>query len=370
MRLASYNVENLFDRAKIMNQESWADGRDVLKQFSELNALLGEEAYTDPMKQRMAQLLKELGLEKSDESKYVLLRRNRGALLKRPKGGGIEIVADGRADWAGSLELVVEPITEEAMRNTARAMHGVGADVLAVVEAESRPALKTFNDTIIPAVGGVPFRHAMLIDGNDSRGIDVGLLTRDNFPIGKIRSHVDDLLPGGQPVFSRDCPEFEVQLPSGERLLVLVNHFKSKGYGAKNASDERRRAQAARVKAIYESLYASGEKLVAVVGDFNDTPDSKPLEPLICQTNLKDAFKHPSFKDGGYPGTFGYCNSSNKIDFLLLSPDLFDRVSGGSVFRMAMWPGSRPRRWDTLLELEREADAGSDHAAVWVDLNI
>ena len=38
MRIASYNVENLFDRAKAMNLESWAEGRPILDRFAELNA--------------------------------------------------------------------------------------------------------------------------------------------------------------------------------------------------------------------------------------------------------------------------------------------------------------------------------------------
>jgi hypothetical protein len=33
-----------------------------------------------------------------------------------------------------------------------------------------------------------------------------------------------------------------------------------------------------------------------------------------------------------------------------------------------MWPGSRPRRWECYPELTRPEDAGSDHAAVWVDV--
>ncbi|OYW68378.1 MAG: hypothetical protein B7Z40_03275, partial [Bosea sp. 12-68-7] len=33
MRLAVYNVENLFDRAKAMNLDSWAEGRPVLERF-------------------------------------------------------------------------------------------------------------------------------------------------------------------------------------------------------------------------------------------------------------------------------------------------------------------------------------------------
>lgn len=370
MRLASYNVENLFDRAKILNQDTDGEVRDVLKNFAELNAQLGEVTYTDAGKRRMVDLMIALGLERTDQSEYVILRRNKGRLLSRPQTGGIVIVANGRADWAGSLELREEPITEESMRNAARAMHGVAADVLAVVEAENRPALKAFNDEIIVGIGGTPFRHAMLIDGNDTRGIDVGLLTRDRFPIGKVRSHVDDRLPSGDSVFSRDCPEFEVETPSGKPLFVLVNHFKSKGYGNQSDNDRRRRAQAERVKAIYESLRAGGVEYIAIVGDLNDTPNSVPLQPLIAQTDLKDAFMHSSFDDGGYPGTYGLCSASNKIDFMLLSPGLFGRVSGGGVLRQAMWPGKRPRRWDTFPELVREQDAGSDHAAIWVDLNI
>ena len=67
--------------------------------------MLGEVNYTAARKKRMAELMIRLGLEKDDDAPFVILRRNRGQLLRRPKTGGIEIVAEGRADWAGSLEL-------------------------------------------------------------------------------------------------------------------------------------------------------------------------------------------------------------------------------------------------------------------------
>lgn len=370
MRLAVYNVENLFDRAKAMNLESWEDGRPVLEKFAALNELLGQLVYGAADKARMSALMVDLGLEKSDVGPFVILRRNRGGLLKRPQAGGIEITAAGRADWVGSLELRDEPINEHAMRNTARVMNDIEADVLGIVEAESRPVLWAFNNEILPALGGKPFRHVMLIDGNDERGIDVGLMSRTGYPIGRMRSHVDDRLANDQPVFSRDCPEFEVATPTGARLVVMVNHLKSKGYGGTTDSNARRKAQAERVAEIYEGLIASGTEHVAVIGDLNDTPTSGPLEPLIKGTTLKDVFEHPSFDDGGHPGTFGLCNATNKIDYILLSPSLFGKVKAGGVFRKGMWPGSRPRRWDTYAELGRPAEAGSDHAAVWVDLDI
>ena len=36
------------------------------------------------------------------------------------------------------------------------------------------------------------YRHVMLVDGNDQRGIDVGLLTTARRPIVNVESHVDD----------------------------------------------------------------------------------------------------------------------------------------------------------------------------------
>lgn len=369
MRLACYNVENLFDRAKALNLDTWADGKPVLEDFSELGQLLGEIDYTSVRKARMDELMLRLGLEKSDTGPFVILRRNRGGLLKRPRAGGIEITAAGRAEWVGQIELREEPVNEHAMRNTARVMNDVEADILAVVEAESRPALAAFNDEILVAVGGKPFRQVMVIDGNDERGIDVGLMTRAGHEIGLMRSHVDDM-KGAVRIFSRDCPEFRVTLPSGKTVFVLVNHLKSKGYGSVASSNRRRKLQAERVRDIYNELLAEGHDLVAVVGDLNDTPGSAPLKPLLDGTDLKDVFEHPKFDDGGFPGTYGSCTKSNKIDYILLSPKLFENVTAGSVFRKGMWPGVRPRKWESYDELTKPHEAGSDHAAVWVDIDI
>lgn len=370
MRLASYNVENLFDRAKVMNLDDRAEAKPILEQFAELNSLLAKLTYSAADKTRMVALMVALGLEKSDEGPFVLLRRNRGRLLTRPTAGGIVITAAGRADWAGSLELRDGTIRHVAVLNTARVIANVAADVLGVVEAENRPALAEFNRVMIPEVGGTAYRHVMVIDGNDDRGIDLGLMCKDGFPIAQMRSHVDDRLPGGGTVFSRDCPEYDVATPLGNRLTILLNHFKSKGFGSQASSSARRRAQAARTAEIYEALKLAGNQNVAVIGDFNDTPGSVPLKPLVQDTDLQDVFQHPAFDNGGFPGTFDNSRASNKIDYILLSPALFGAVTGGGVNRMGMWPGVRPRRWPVFPEVTRPEDVASDHAALFVDLNI
>jgi endonuclease/exonuclease/phosphatase family metal-dependent hydrolase len=249
-------------------------------------------------------------------------------------------------------------------------MMEIEADILGLVEVESRPVLAKFNTEIIAPLGGKSFAHVMVIDGNDDRGIDVGIMSKPGFPIRFMRSHVDDLLPDGEFVFSRDCAEYFMATVTDKRLVVLVNHFKSKGFGSKAQSDAKRKAQAEAVRDIYKGLVADGEEMVAVMGDLNDTPDSDPLQPLLKGTDLKDVFKHAKFDDGGFPGTYDLCNAGNKIDYILLSPKLFQRVEKGGVFRKGMWPGSRPKRWDTFPELTRPQEAGSDHAAVWVDVDL
>jgi endonuclease/exonuclease/phosphatase family metal-dependent hydrolase len=369
MKLASYNIENLFLRATAMNGETWGDGKKALASQAELAAILGKPSYTAADKKKIVRLLTDLKLDKSDDGgSFALLRQNRGRLVKRSKAAGLEVVADGRADWIGWVELKREEVNEEATRNTARVIKDLNADVLGVVEAESRPALVRFSDNVVKAVGGVPYAHAMLIDGNDDRGIDVGLYSRKGYDIVSIHSHVDDADRTGR-VFSRDCAHFEIRTPKGNLLHLLVNHFKSKGYGSQTTSNAKRERQAARVKELYDGLRAAGA-FVAVLGDFNDTPDSAPLVPLLRQTDLKDVSELDVFDDGGRPGTFGSGAASNKIDYILLSPALFSAARRGGIFRMGVWGGKNGTLFPHYPEITKLSEAASDHAAIWVDIDV
>jgi endonuclease/exonuclease/phosphatase family metal-dependent hydrolase len=368
MRIASFNVENLFSRARALNQETWAEGREVLAAYSRLNTRLQRPVYSNANKQAILDDLDRLGLNRSDESEFARLRQNRGGLLKRPKNAPTEVVAAGRDDWVGWVELKTEAVNVIATRMTAKVIQDVNADVLAVVEAEDRIALKRFNDQLLKAINAT-YDCIMLIDGNDDRGIDVGLMTKSDINIGAVVSHVDDSVDGDR-IFSRDCPEFTIRV-GGQRLLILVNHFKSKGYGPPAASNARRKAQATRVREIYELRKSEGIDSIAVVGDFNDTPDSDPLRPLIGDgSDLRDITEHPQFEGDGRPGTYGNGTASNKIDYVLLSPALFNRVTAGGIWRKGVWGGKNGTLFPHYDEMEKAVHAASDHAAIWADINL
>jgi endonuclease/exonuclease/phosphatase family metal-dependent hydrolase len=301
--------------------------------------------------------------------------------------GGIEVVAEGKADWIGWAELKTAPVDEIAVLNTGRVIRDVDADILAVVEAENRVVLKTFGHYVVDRVNSElpreqrkkPYTKVMLIDGNDDRGIDVGLMTKQGFDIEDMRSHVHDLDDTGEPIYSRDCPEYAVTTPTGESIWVLPNHFKSKFGGNDPDSIAKREAQATRTAEIYHRLRDTGHDSVVVLGDFNDTPDSAPLQPLLKGSDLKDVSKHEKFVVGEFNvppsnksrgiGTFGLGNDNDKIDYILLSPALFGRVTSAGLFRKGAWPGSRPKRWQVYEQLTEVVHAASDHHLIWVNID-
>ncbi|HEY7171318.1 MAG TPA: endonuclease/exonuclease/phosphatase family protein [Vicinamibacterales bacterium] len=369
MRLASFNLENLFDRAKALNLDSFAEGKVILDKFAKLNNLFENPQYSAADKKAILAGLKDLGVLKDDNGgKFVCLRQNRGKLLKRPTSGPVEVVAEGRGDWVGWLELTTEHVNEIATQNTARVLRDVNADVIATIEVDNRVAVQRFNSQSLPFVSAASYPHVMVIDGNDERGIDVGLMSR--FPIGTMRSHVDDG-DNGSRIFSRDCAEYQVLLPGGDRLLLLVNHLKSKGFGTQQDSDARRLRQAQRVREIYDERRKSGLTHIAVVGDFNDFPTSAALAPLLGNgSNLRDVSTHPKFESDGRPGTFGNGTATEKIDYILLSPELFGKVKRAAVFRKGVWGGKNGTLFPHFPEMTKAIHAASDHAAIFADLSI
>src|SRR5206468_9247548 len=81
------------------------------------------------------------------------------------------------------------------------------ADVLAVQEVEDLTTLTAFARDELKELG---YRHAVLVEGNDPRLIDVGVLSR--LPIGGVTSwrHAVDQPTDPDPVFSRDLLQVDI----------------------------------------------------------------------------------------------------------------------------------------------------------------
>jgi len=272
----------------------------------------------------------------------------------------VELVAKGFADWLGGIELVRELVPAMSTDNTARVITAVKPDVLCVVEVENRFALEQFDEEVLKIGFNAALGHNMVIDGNDERGIDVGVLSR--LALGSIYSHIDDTYTSAgksYDVFSRDCPEYEVLLPSGQSLWVLCNHFKSKGYGSQAANNKKRERQANQVKEILNK-YNLKQDLVAVAGDLNDKPNSAPLAPLLSVANLFDVLDSPLLAQPRWT----YRHPKQQIDYLLVSKALNDKLAAVGIEQRGIFaPGCFP-------EVTSKVNQASDHACVWAEFNV
>lgn len=371
MRIASFNVQNLFARPKAMDsqQADAATRKRILGAHARISELFELPSYAG-LEAEILDLLDALGVLNADEGTFVRLRRLRGSLLRRPMSGPVTLVATGRADWVGWVELTTIAVNGRATENTARVIKELGAHVLTVVEADDRPGLDMFSTAMLPAVGGTAYPQVMVVEGNDTRGIDVGCMAAAGYNLVQLRTHIFDTDPQGT-VFSRDCCEYHLQTPGNNRVVVLANHFKSKGYGSPGdpIGARRRRRQAKRAAAIYKSLRAEGIEYVAVTGDLNDDPASDALRPLLRLASLTDVSEHPAFDWNHRRGTYGSGNEKDKLDYILMSDPLFAKVVGGGVFRKGVYRGPRTKDpWDIFPTLKRKEHEASDHAAIYADL--
>ncbi|MDQ1669235.1 MAG: hypothetical protein QOE40_1296, partial [Actinomycetota bacterium] len=72
----------------------------------------------------------------------------------------------------------------------------------------------------------------------------------------------------------------------------------------------------------------------------------------------------------GTPEAVGTCTAANRIDYILLSPALFAKVTGGGIFRMGAWGGKNDSLWPHYDTVTKATDAASDHAAMYADIRL
>ncbi len=75
--------ENLFQRAVALNQPTWEESREVLGWYASINRVPNKPVYSKADRERIVELLKNLGLEKQDAGAVGPLRAVRGRCALR-----------------------------------------------------------------------------------------------------------------------------------------------------------------------------------------------------------------------------------------------------------------------------------------------
>jgi exonuclease III len=211
-------------------------------------------------------------------------------------------------------------------------------DIICLQEIESLAALRLFNEKYL----NPSYPNALLIDSHDPRQIDVGVLSRHE--IISVRSHVDETTAVSDDLFlfSRDCLEIEFRLPDKRHLTLFVNHLKSKFAKSpeeRKRADDRRTLQAGRVAEIVGDRFkgaAFNNALFAVVGDFNDEPESGPLDALVKSAGLSNAITRIPQKQDRWTYWYRGANTVSQIDYFLVSPQLGEQIQSVTVERRGL----------------------------------
>lgn len=201
------------------------------------------------------------------------------------EAGGIELTfSQGDVQARTFMGRLVKAKKPAETADVARRIREMDVDVLAVQEVEHIEILRAFNRDHL---GGL-YRHVALIEGNDPRMIDVGVLSK--LPLGPMVSHQAATHPDtpAYPVFGRDLLGVRILDGRGGKLLTLYNthlksHFVPAGddpvEGAARAN-ARRRQQAEMIARILSAEERRGAKFV-LAGDMNDPPASDDLAAML-----------------------------------------------------------------------------------------
>lgn len=292
--------------------------------------------------------------------------------------GGIEVSFDhGDVRVRAFMGRLVKEKDPEETAVIADRIKAMDADVLAVQEVEHIEILKQFNREHL---GGL-YAHAALIEGNDPRFIDVGVLSKS--PIGTITSHQTASHPDapGDRVFGRDLLQVEILKANGDKLFTLYNthmkshfvsHTEAPVLGAQRAN-ERRKRQAETTARIIARMERTDARFI-LLGDMNDPPESPFLAPMLtvegnALTNGLEAAvetrppKPETPGQGPGPQSPQWTHRFNPsgpeppryelFDQIWLSPALAPRLEGAKIDRRTKHGGD-----------------GSDHDPAWVELDL
>ncbi len=243
-------------------------------------------------------------------------------------------------------------------------------DVLAVQEVEDLDTLRTFVAEDLQAL--YPF--VSLVEGNDDRLIDVGLLSK--LPLGPVTSwkHFVHADAPEELAFSRDLAQVEVLDPKRKKVLFTIfnNHLKSKLVldtdppNQHELNDARRRRQAEGIARIVRARLAPDAPFI-ITGDMNDAPEAATLEPIRALEVVDGLVEPQETREypndpAGNPATTrwthrfqaqGQAAHYEMFDQIWLSSPLADRQTGAFIDRRTHPRGN-----------------GSDHDPAWVELEL
>ncbi len=225
--------------------------------------------------------------------------------------------------------------SEAAKAKIREAIRALNADVIALQEMGLPSALEELRRSL--QAEGLHYPHWEHVRGWDTN-IHVAVLSR--FPIVARRSHTNDsfLLTGRRFHVSRGFAEVDIQVSPTYRFTLFTAHLKSKRPLASADEAEMRFEEAKLLRAKVDARLAADPRAnIVVVGDLNDTKDSRPVRALIGTGRSKLVDTRPAEQNGDtisaanptwdpphitWTHFYGKEDTYSRLDYILLNQDM------------------------------------------------
>ncbi len=176
------------------------------------------------------------------------------------------------------------PLKSDAARKQVReTLIAMEADVVALQEMGGAAALEELRSAL--ARDGLKYPYREIIAGHDTN-IFVALLSR--FPVISVRGHTNDsfLLSGKRHFVSRGFLEAELQVGDRYRFTLFAAHLKSRRPVPEADEAELREQEAKLLRERIDARLTNDPKAnLVVLGDLNDTKDSRSIRALMGRGN-------------------------------------------------------------------------------------
>jgi endonuclease/exonuclease/phosphatase family metal-dependent hydrolase len=238
-------------------------------------------------------------------------------------------------------------------------IRALDADVLGLQEMGNTNALLELRASL--RAEGLDYPHWEHVRGHDT---NIHLAVLSKFPIVARRPHTNlSYLLGGRRLWvSRGFAEVDIAVTAHYRLTLLVAHLKSKRPVPEADQGEMREEEARLLRGIIEArLKASPQLNLVVLGDLNDTKDSRAMRTIIGPRGsgaLVDTRPAERNGDSRVPPRNGYAPPNITWTYFYGLKDAYERID------YLLISGGLAREWDEektfVLAAPRWGEA-SDH---------
>ncbi|MEX2369680.1 MAG: endonuclease [Bacteroidales bacterium] len=180
--------------------------------------------------------------------------------------------------------------------------------------------------------------RVILVEGNDPRGIDCGMIYRPD--LFRYRSHqligVDDLSGDDYPL--RGILYVQGTGPDGKPLHIYINHWKSR-YGGVQETEHLRVYSAITIrKEVDKLLSTEAAPRVIIMGDLNDEPTNKSIFDVLHASGKRKNISVNDLYNLFYDqhnldlaGSYSYRGTWQMYDQIIISYSLLNREDGLTV---------------------------------------